>query len=404
VLIIKISDLFQGIGTMFAQEPKVVIFRIILILLGILLVYLGAKQTLEPLIMVPMGFGMSAINAGVLFMTANQIGNLFIDPMVTKTDDLMNIMQIDFLQPIYTLTFSNGLIACIVFMGIGVITDIGMVLAHPFIGMFIAMFAELGTVATFPIARLLGLNNGEAAAVSIIGGADGPMVLFTSYTLAKDLFVPITIVAYLYLSLTYGGYPFLIRLLVPKDLRGKVIQKKSIKSRNVTQKEKLICAVVLNAILCLLFPVAAPLFVSFFLGIAVREVGLEKYTKLIENIFLYTATFFLGLMLGVLCDAQTILNPKILVLLLLGMLALLLSGIGGILGGYLVYLFTKKNFNPVVGIAGVSCVPTTAKVAQKEVTKANKLSFVMEYALSANISGVITTAILTGLYITIIKK
>lgn len=398
------KDLFQGIGTMFVQEPKIAIFRIILIFLGFLLVYLGAKKVLEPLIMIPMGFGMSAINAGVLFMSAGQVGNLFIDPMVTKTDSLMNILQIDFLQPIYTFTFSNGLIACLVFMGIGVICDIGMVLAHPFIGMFIAMCAELGTVATFPIARLLGLSNGEAAAVSIIGGADGPMVLFTSLMLAKDLFVPITIVAYLYLSLTYGGYPFLIRLMIPKKLRGQVIINKSKKVSKISSREKLIFAVIANAVLCLLFPVAAPLFLSFFIGIAIRESGLDKYAKLIEDVFLYGATFFLGLMLGVLCDAQTILNPKILLLLLLGMLALLLSGIGGILGGYIVYFLSKKNFNPVVGIAGVSCVPTTAKVAQKEVSKANKMSFVMEYALSANICGVITTAILTGIYITLIMK
>lgn len=403
MIIINILDLFQGIGTMFIQEPKIVIFRILLILLGILLVYLGAKGVLEPLIMIPMGFGMSAVNAGVLFMTSTQVGNLFIDPMVTETDALMNIMQIDFLQPIYTFTFSNGLIACLVFMGIGVICDVGMVLAHPFIGMFIAMCAELGTVATFPIAKLLGLTNGEAAAVSIIGGADGPMVLFTSLTLAENLFVPITIVAYLYLSLTYGGYPFLIRLMIPKELRGKVIIPKKQKGNNISSKEKLIFAVAANVLLCLLFPVAAPLFMSFFIGIAIRESGLDKYSRLIEEVFLYGATFFLGLMLGVLCDAQTILNPKILLLLVLGMLALLLSGIGGILGGYLVYFFTKGNFNPVVGIAGVSCVPTTAKVAQKEVSKVNKMSFVLEYALSANICGVITSAILTGIYITLIK-
>ncbi len=389
---------------MFAQEPKIVIFRIVLILLGFLLVYLGAKKVLEPLIMIPMGFGMSAVNAGVLFLSANQIGNLFIDPMVTDTDQLMNIMQIDFLQPIYTFTFSNGLIACLVFMGIGVICDIGMVLAHPFIGMFIAMCAELGTVATFPLARLLGLTNGEAAAVSIIGGADGPMVLFTSLTLAKNLFVPITIVAYLYLSLTYGGYPFLIRLLIPKKLRGQVVISKSKKVTNISVREKLVFAVIANTVLCLLFPVAAPLFLSFFIGIAIRESGLDKYIKLIEEVFLYGATFFLGLMLGVLCDAKTILDPKILVLLLLGMFALLLSGIGGIIGGYIVYFLTKKNFNPVIGIAGVSCVPTTAKVAQKEVAKVNNMSFVLEYALSANICGVITTAILTGIYITIISN
>ena len=397
----NLAYLFEGIGTMFIQEPKIVIFRIVLMLVGFLLVYLGAKNTLEPLIMIPMGFGMSAVNAGVLFMEADKVGNLIIDPMLTNTDDLMKYMQIDFLQPIYTLTFSNGLIACLVFMGIGVLCDIGYVLAHPFISMTIALFAELGTVATYPIAKLMGLTNGAAAAVSIIGGADGPMVLFASLKLAPEYFVPITIVAYLYLSLTYGGYPYLIKLLVPKELRGKAV-KNTKPAHHISSKEKLIFAVVANTVLCLLFPVAAPLFLSFFLGIAIRESGIAKYVRLIEDGFLYFATFFLGLMLGVLCDAKTLMDPIVLKLLVLGMVALLLSGIGGIIGGYFIYFIKKGNFNPAIGIAGVSCVPSTAKVVQKEVFKIDKSSFVLEYALGANICGVITTAILTGIYVTLL--
>lgn len=396
----NLLNLFQGIATLFYQNPAISIARIVLIFLGILLVYLGKKGTLEPLVMIPMGFGMSAVNAGVLFLSANTAGNIFMDPLVSNTDGLMNILQIDFLQPIYTFTFSNGLIACIVFMGIGVISDLGSLLRFPFTSMLIAMFAELGTVATFPIAKLFGLTNGEAAAVSVIGTADGPMVLYTSLMLAKDLFVPITIVAYLYLSLTYGGYPFLVRLMIPKHLREIVV--KSTRNENVSSSKKIAFAVVANTVLCLLFPVAAPLFMSFFLGVAIRESGIVKYTKLIEEVFLYGATFFLGLMLGVLCDASTILNPKILVLLVLGMIALLLSGIGGIIGGYVVYLINGKNFNPVIGIAGVSCVPTTAKVAQKEVHLVNKYCFILQYAMGANICGVITSAILTGIYVTLI--
>ncbi len=220
----NLLNLFQGVGTLFYQEPKIAIARIVLILLGMLMVYLGKRKILEPLIMIPMGFGMLAVNAGVLFLSASQTGTLFMDPLVTDTDSLMNIMQIDWLQPIYTFAFSNGLVACFVFMGIGVITDVECVLKYPFTGMLIAMFAELGSIATFPIAHAMGLTYGEAAAVSLIGGADGPMVLFASLFLAKDLFVPITIVAYLYLSLTYGGYPFLVRLMVPKDIRATVVK------------------------------------------------------------------------------------------------------------------------------------------------------------------------------------
>ena len=290
----SILDLFQGIGTMFAQSPQIAIARVVLIFLGFLLVYLGVKGTLEPLIMVPMGLGMSAVNAGVLFLGENQIGNLIIDPLLSTTDELMTYMQINFLQPIYNLTFSNGLIACLVFMGIGILCDIGYVLEHPFISMTIAL-------------------------------------------------------------------------------------------------------------LCLLFPVAAPLFLSFFVGIVIRETGISAYIKMIGENFLYFATFFLGLMLGALCDASTLLDATVVKLLILGMLSLLLSGIGGIIGGYVVYFFKKGKFNPTVGIAGVSCVPSTAKVAQKAAAKANPAAFILDYALGANICGVITTAILTGIYITLLS-
>lgn len=393
-------NLFQGFGTLFVQEPKIAIARVVLILLGVFMVYLGKKEILEPLIMIPMGFGMAAVNSGVLFLDANQLGTIFMDPMVTNTDEIMSVLQIDWLQPIYTFAFSNGLIACLVFMGIGVISDVGSVLKFPFTGMLIAMFAELGTIITFPVAHAMGLSYGEAAAVSLIGGADGPMVLFASLSLAKDLFVPITIVAYLYLSLTYGGYPFLVRLLIPKDLRGTVI--KATNKSSISSGEKLAFDIIACIVLCLLFPSAAPLFLSFFLGNAIRESGMTRYAKLLEDVFLYSATFFLGLMLGVLCEASTILNPKILPLLFLGIFALLLSGIGGIIGGYVVYLINGKNFNPVVGIAGVSCVPTTAKVAQKEVSRVTRYSFILEYAMSASICGVITSAILTGIYVTFV--
>ena len=394
--------LFQGIGTMFYQSPEIVICRIVLIFAGFLLVYLGKKGILEPLIMIPMGVGMSSVNAGMLFLTDNKIGNLIIDPLLTSTDDLMKYMQINFLQPVYTLTFSNGLIACLVFMGIGILCDLGYVLDHPFISMTIALFAELGTVATYPIAKLMGLSDGAAAAVSIIGGADGPMVLFASLKLAPEYFVPISIVAYLYLSLTYGGYPYLIKLFIPPHLRGKQIKREK-PVQKITSGEKMVFAVIVNAVLCLLFPVAAPLFLSFFLAIIIREAGIQRYISLVGDGFLYVATFFLGLILGVLCDASTLLNPVVLKLLVLGMLSLLLSGIGGIIGGYVVYFFKHGNFNPTVGIAGVSCVPSTAKVAQKEAQKIDPSSFILDYALGANICGVITTAILTAIYVTLLS-
>ncbi len=393
--------LFQGIGTLVMAEPKIAIGRIVLVLLGMVLVYMGAKRYLEPLVMIPMGFGMSAVNAGMLFLEAGKVGNLLIDPLVTETSALMTILQIDAFQPIYTFAFSNNLIACVVFMGIGVLCDIGYLLAFPFTSMLIAMFAELGTILTFPIAvNLFGLKNEAAAAISIVGGADGPLVLFSSLMLAPELFVPITVIAYLYLSLCYGGYPYLIRLLVPKNLRGQKI--KTASRPQVTSQEKLMFSIIACTVLCFLLPAAAPLLLCFFLGVAIRESGEKNYISLIESTFLYAATFFLGFTLGILCDAYTLLNPTILPLLILGVIALAVSGVGGIIGGYAVYFISHRNFNPTIGIAGVSCVPSTAKIAQHEVTAAKKSTLIIQYAMGACVCGVMTSAVLTGLYITII--
>ncbi len=413
----SLIDLFPGITTLFSVEPMVAVARIALILLGFLLMYLGRKGILEALIMIPMGLGMSAINASVMFFdplnsdnATRRVGNLFLEPQAGATgdairnaSDLMTILQIDWLQPIYTFAFSNGLIACFVFMGIGSLLDVGFVLARPFCSMTIALFAELGSFITLPIAVAFGFTIKEAAAISTIGGADGPMVLFTSLKLAPHLFVPIAVVAYLYLGLTYGGYPYLVRLLVPKRLRS-IPMSPPPNQKIYTSFEKMILASILCVVLCFLLPVAAPLIFSLFLGIVIRESGIKPFQDLINGPVLYFSTMMLGLMLGILCDANTIMDPKILPLLLLGCLSLLFAGIGGLLGGYFMYFVSGGKVNPVVGIAGVSCVPTTAKVAQKVVSKDNPSAVILPAALGANISGVITSAIVAGIFCSLFAK
>lgn len=395
-----LHDLFPGIFSLFVQEESVAYARLILMLFGFVLAYLGFKRTLEPLIMVPMGVGMIAINAGVLFMKGGGIGNIFLAPLIEQPDLLVNIMQVNFLQPIYNFTFSNGLIACIIFFGIGAMSDIGFVLARPWASIVIAIFAELGSFVTLVIGYKLGLPIGEAAAVGIIGGADGPMVLYTSLMLAPKLFVPISIIAYLYLSLTYAVYPYLIKFFIPRKYRGIPIE---IKYNDINQKQKFIFTIVMCGVLCILLPVAAPLIMSFFLGVAIREAKIEQYQTLLDNILLYASTLFLGLLLGVLCDAQTIMDPKVGLLILLGILSLTVSAIGGIFGGWVVYWFTRGNFNPTIGIAGVSCVPTTAKLAQYASNEANPGNMILPIALGANICGVIVTAIATGVFISTVS-
>jgi oxaloacetate decarboxylase beta subunit len=391
--------LFSGIGSFFVQDPKIAIARVILIAVGVVLAYMGFKRKLEPLIMVPMGLGMMAINSGVLFLDASKLGTIILDPLVADPIALVNIMQINFLQPIYNLTFGNGLVACVVFFGIGALSDISFILIRPWACIVVAIFAELGTFVTLVVGvKFFGLEPPVAAAIATIGGADGPMVLFSSLLMAKELFVPIAIIAYLYLSLTYAGYPYLVRWLVPEKYRGMDVE---MNYPDVSQKAKFIFIMVACTMLCLILPVAAPLILSFFLGLAIREACIEPYQQLIEHTLLYTGTLFLGLVLGTLCEAQTLLDSKVVVILILGIFALTVSAIAGLGAGWLVYL-VSKNFNPTIGIAGVSCVPTTAKIAQKEAGKVNPYATILPLAMGANISGVIVSAIACGGFISTI--
>ena len=399
-----LTTLFPGIGTMLAQEPAIAIARVVLIVAGFILAYMGFTRKLEPLIMVPMGLGMICVNAGVLFLSDGSIGTLLLDPLVSDPTELMNILQVNCFQPIYNFMFSNGLIACLVFMGIGAQSEISFLLAKPWSSMIIAIFAEMGTFVALAAGVLaFGLTPEQAAAMASIGGADGPMVLFASLMMAPELFVPISIIAYLYLSLTYGGYPYIIKALVPKKYRGIDMY---VDVPEVSQKSKFTFIVITCAVLCLLLPVAAPLILSFFIGMAVKEAKINKYTELLEEGLSYFGTFFLGLILGVLCEASTILNPTVIIILIIGILALAVSAIGGLLGGWIVYIFHRaahKYFNPTIGIAGVSCVPTTAKLAQHAAQEENPFAVILPVAMGANISGVITSAIAAGIFVTTIQ-
>jgi sodium ion-translocating decarboxylase beta subunit len=404
-------EFFQGIYIFFQTQPSIGLGRILLIALGLLFIYLSYKKVLEPLIMLPLGIGMIAVNGGLMVLEAGHVssivtnagapvGSLFVNPLAGNLDELMYFLQVDFLQPIYSFMFSNGLIACLVFMGIGAITDIDILLARPGMSLFLAVFAELGTIATLPIAMGMGLLPNEAAAIALVGGADGPMVLYGSIMMARDLFVPITVVAYVYLGVCYAGYPYLAKI-VPKRLRAIEMDYRAIPK--VSAGSKFAFCIATFTVLSILFPVAAPLFASFFVGLAVKEAGITRYVELISGPVLYGATFFLGFTLGALLGVDIILDPKVLALLALGVIALTLSGLGGLAGGLIFRKMTKEPFNPLVGLAAVSCVPTTAKVAQKCAFSVNKKCMILPYAMGPNVAGVITTAIITGVYISGLK-
>ena len=390
----ELLHFFPGLESFSLMSPEAALGRIVLVFVGFALVYLGHKRVLDPLLMVPMGMGVSMVNAGILLMPAleagagKEIGTMFVNPLVSTVAEHVDAFQVYFLQPIYTLTFANGLIACLVFLGIGAITDLDFFISNPRLSMLLAIPAELGTILTFPIATAMGFSPSEAAAIAVIGGADGPMVLF----------VPITIVAYIYLSIIYAGYPFLIKAIIPKKMRGQSMNVSMIKE--VSPGEKLAFSVVTGTLLCLLFPVAAPLFFSFFLGVAVKESNLVRFIKVSDNVILSGSTLFLGFTLGCLLSANIVMDPKMLKLIVLGFIALFLSGLGGLLGGVVAYKVSGGKINPLIGIAGVSCLPTTAKVAHKCANEANPNTFILPFAIGPSIAGVITTAIITACYIT----
>jgi oxaloacetate decarboxylase beta subunit len=399
-MIDQLAQIFEGVFSFGQMDAQTVLIRLGLIAIGLLLIYLSAKNILDPLILMPMGLAMVLVNVGILVVGGKQ-ANLFVDPMLAKPDEVVNGMQIFFLQPIYNLMFSNGLIACLVFMGIGVITDLDFLIARPLTSLLIAVAAELGSILTFPLAVAFGFSYKEAAAIAIVGGADGPMVLFTSLELAKHLFVPISVVAYVYLSITYAIYPYMIKLLVPKRMQGIQMDLRSIPK--VSSRQKLTFAVLAGAVLSLLFPVASPLFASFFVGVLAKEARIPRYQKFLDEVVLNGSSFFLGFVLGALLSVNIVTDPRIVLIMLLGMAALVLSGIGGIIAGMVAYWLSGGKINPLIGIAGVSCVPTTAKVAQKCALAVNKKAIILPFAMGPNVAGVITTAIITGIYVGLLR-
>lgn len=401
-------SIFPGLELFTLTDPVLGWTRIFFILLGFLLCYLGFKHILEPLIMIPMGIGMAMVNAGMFMMPdpsnpeVQKVGTMFLNSMISDPESVIAGVQVYFLQPVYTFMFSNGLIACLVFIGIGVITELDFFIANPKMSLLLAICAELGTILTFPIAVAMGFTPSEAAAVSIIGGADGPMVIFASLQLAPHLFVPIGIVAYIYLSIIYAGYPYMIKVAIPKKIRG--IAMSGFEMKKVSAAEKIAFSLIVGTLLCLLFPVASPLFCSFFLGVIIREAKVTRFMQVTEDSILYGSTLFLGFTLGCLLSANIFTDTTMFKLIILGFIALFLSGVGGILGGYIAYWVSRGKINPLLGIAGVSCIPTTAKVVHKCANQANPEAFLIGFAMGPGIAGVITSAIITAVYITMVPK
>ncbi len=385
----SIIDFIHKVLGITTLPPLNVIARFILAIIGAVLTYLGYKRVLEPLIMIPMGIGMVSANLAYIVTVGN--------PHVNINFTNVNNLFIYWLQPFYNFMFSNGLIACLVFFGIGVMTDITFLMARPYLSFILAAFAELGTIVTLPIAINLGFTPRQAAAIALIGGADGPIVLYSSLRLAPKLFVPITVVGYLYLSILYIFQRGLDELTIPSRFMG--VYMDPTKLPKISAREKLIFSIVVTALLSLLFPQASPLIVSFFLGVIIKEAGIRRYIKMLDEVILSSSTFILALTLGTLTTVDVIFDPIVLKILVLGIIALTLSSVGGSIGGLIMYYLSGGKINPLLGPAAVSCVPTTAKISHKLAVQHNPRNYLIVFAMGPNIAGVITTAIIASIYL-----
>lgn len=386
----QLIHLFPGVADLFAQELSVICSRLGLILVGILLAGCGVKRIIEPQITIPMGVGMIAANAGLLLLGSPEtalFGGALFPPSGTETAGLADAVRTNVPQSV------PALIVCLIVLCIGAMSDLSFVFVHPWICMILALFGKLGVFVALVAGRSMGLSPGEAVSAALIGGADGPLIIFAAQGLAKDLLAPMAVIAYLYLGLIYIAYPRLIKAMIPAGHRGVDMD---FEAPRVGKKTKLLAALVLCALLCLLLPAASPLVMSFFLGAAVKEAEIKPLQKLLESAIPYGATFLLGLIIGALCDANLFLNPKIAVVAALGFIALSVSGAAGILGGWLFYKLSHNEFNPVIGAAAVSHMPATAKIAQKTAMDENPYCIIMPIAMGTQICGVVTTIIATG--------
>ena len=389
-----LAQVFPGIATLFVEDPILGVVRVGLTILGFVLAYFGFKGKLEPLIMVPMGLGMIAVNCGVLFLAGDTTGTLIIDPLVSDTDSLMTAIQVNFLQPIYNFMFSNNLIACLVFMGIGARSEISFLLSRPWTCIIIAIFAEMGTFVTLALGvDFFGLDPASAASVAIIGGADGPTAILVALKMAPELLGAIAVCAYSYMALIPIIQPPIMRLLTTEKERAIRMDP----PRQVSKNEKILFPIVSAIVTVILLPSAAWLIGMLMMGNLLRESGVTgRLSETAQNALINIVTILLGLSVGASARADLFLKKETLFILVLGIVAFAGGTAGGILFAKIMNLFSKKKINPLIGAAGVSAVPMAARVAHKEGQRADPNNYLLMHAMGPNVAGVIGSAVAAG--------
>ena len=406
-----------------------------LIMIGIacVLIYLAIKKQFEPLLLLPIAFGMLLVNlplSGVMDPQQNSLVPLTAEELKHFNqgiyDQMYQVMihtqeEINGVMTVTSASWQHfdqgglmwylyqgvkfGIYPPLIFLGIGAMTDFGPLIANPR-SFLLGAAAQLGIFATFIGARALGLlnfpelafTNQEAASIAIIGGADGPTAIYLTSKLAPHLLGAIAVAAYSYMALVPIIQPPIMRALTTKKERSGVMTQ----LRPVSKLEKILFPIFVTVICVLLLPSAAPLIGMLMLGNLFRESGVvERISKTAQNELMNIITILLGVTVGATANAATFLQPKTLLIIVLGLLAFCFGTAGGVLFGKLMYVLTKGKVNPLIGSAGVSAVPMAARVAQKVGQQENPSNFLLMHAMGPNVAGVIGSAVAAGILLSL---
>ena len=369
---------------------------ILMILIGCILLFLGISKKYEPLLLVPIGFGIIIAN-----IPNSNLGVVPVDPsysliQIANEHGIINLL--------YYSLIKTGFLPPLIFMGIGALTDFGPMLKNLRL-VFFGAAAQIGIFSVLIIASFLGFDNNEAAALAIIGGADGPTAIYTSIILAPHLLGPIAIAAYSYMALVPVIIPAVVRLLVSKKELLIHMKKQDESSNNPDIKNldiiKIIFPILVTIIVSIIVPSSTTLIGFLMFGNLLKEIGSStiRLSKSVSDNILNSSTLFLGLTIGATMTPQAFLNFETIVIILGGLFAFIISIAGGIIAVKIYNLVNKKKINPLIGATGLSAVPMASRVANEIALKNDPSNHLMNYAMASNISGVIGSAVAAGVLI-----
>ncbi len=394
-----VLEFFQSMGFMNIDWRQA-----LMLLISFFLLYLAIKKQYEPLLLLPIAFGMLLTNLPGSGMFHEELWSAFLQPMledgVTPNPAYHSygaILKNAGLLDVLYIGVKAGLYPCLIFIGVGAMTDFGPLIANPK-SFILGAAAQVGIFITFLCANIW-FTPAEAGSIGIIGGADGPTSIFLTSKLAPHLLGPIAIAAYSYMALVPVIQPPIMRLLTTEKERK--IKMKQL--RQVSKTEKIVFPIIITTIVALVLPDAAPLIGCLMLGNLMKECGVvDRLSKTAQNELMNIVVIFLGLSVGATATGATFLSVKTLLILLMGIIAFALGSAGGVLLAKLMNVFSKEKINPLIGSAGVSAVPMAARVSQAEGVKADPSNFLLMHAMGPNVAGVIGSAVAAGILLTML--